>query len=135
MRKRNVGFTSSVSGAPLRKENVYFCTHCKINGHSVDRCFKLHGYPPNFKGPKDIKVNVVVSTTTMDSGDNTSTVSSATSPMIFVAQYQQLMELLNKQSVFNSQVVAHQTDHAWLVKFVFQQRMFLKQVARWIVVL
>ena len=22
-----------------------FCSHCKILGHTVDRCYKLHGYP------------------------------------------------------------------------------------------
>lgn len=27
----------------------YYCTHCKIKGHSRERCFKLNGYPPNFK--------------------------------------------------------------------------------------
>lgn len=36
----------------------YFCTHCKIAGHSYERCFKVHGYPPNFKF-KDKRVAVV----------------------------------------------------------------------------
>ncbi|XP_056692183.1 uncharacterized protein [Spinacia oleracea] len=27
----------------------HFCTHCKIPGHSIERCFKIHGYPPGFK--------------------------------------------------------------------------------------
>lgn len=31
---------------------MYFCSHCKIVGHSVERCFKLHGYPPGFKHKK-----------------------------------------------------------------------------------
>ena len=26
-----------------------FCSHCKILGHTVDRCYKLHGYPPGLK--------------------------------------------------------------------------------------
>ncbi|KAL2901394.1 Retrovirus-related Pol polyprotein from transposon RE1, partial [Bienertia sinuspersici] len=33
----------------------FYCTHYKILGHSVDRCFNLHGYPPRFKGFKDKK--------------------------------------------------------------------------------
>lgn len=24
----------------------YFCDHCKVLGHSIQRCFKVHGYPP-----------------------------------------------------------------------------------------
>ncbi|XP_074337322.1 uncharacterized protein LOC141674515 [Apium graveolens] len=36
----------------------YFYTHCKIVGHSYDRCFKVHGYPPNFRF-KDKRVAVV----------------------------------------------------------------------------
>ncbi|KAJ9557475.1 hypothetical protein OSB04_012089 [Centaurea solstitialis] len=26
-----------------------FCTHCKIHGHIVERCYKLHGYPIGYK--------------------------------------------------------------------------------------
>ena len=26
-----------------------FCTHCKKHGHSIERCYKLHGYPPGYK--------------------------------------------------------------------------------------
>ncbi|MED6177633.1 hypothetical protein PIB30_099958, partial [Stylosanthes scabra] len=25
------------------------CTYCNKNGHTVDNCYKKHGYPPNFK--------------------------------------------------------------------------------------
>ncbi|KAK6162863.1 hypothetical protein DH2020_002704 [Rehmannia glutinosa] len=26
-----------------------FCTHCNFHGHTVDKCYKLHGYPPRYK--------------------------------------------------------------------------------------
>lgn len=26
-----------------------FCTNCNIPGHTVDTCYKLHGYPPGYK--------------------------------------------------------------------------------------
>ncbi|XP_073282613.1 uncharacterized protein [Primulina huaijiensis] len=26
-----------------------FCTHCNIPGHTVETCYKIHGYPPGFK--------------------------------------------------------------------------------------
>nr|GFC33521.1 hypothetical protein [Tanacetum cinerariifolium] len=25
------------------------CKHCNMNGHTIERCFELIGYPPNFK--------------------------------------------------------------------------------------
>lgn len=25
------------------------CTHCKMLGHTVDKCYKIHGYPPGYK--------------------------------------------------------------------------------------
>ncbi|CAA7046104.1 unnamed protein product [Microthlaspi erraticum] len=32
-----------------QKQNQRVCTHCGYTGHTVDTCFKIHGYPPNFK--------------------------------------------------------------------------------------
>lgn len=26
-----------------------FCTHCNTKGHVIDRCYKLHGYPPGYR--------------------------------------------------------------------------------------
>jgi hypothetical protein len=25
------------------------CTHCGVAGHTIDKCYKLHCYPPGFK--------------------------------------------------------------------------------------
>lgn len=42
--------------APNGKKSKFFCQHCKIWGHSIDRCFKVHGpttgQNQNFKGKK-----------------------------------------------------------------------------------
>ncbi|CAO2825065.1 unnamed protein product [Amaranthus hypochondriacus] len=43
VRSSNSSVKASVSGT--KRTSRYFCDHCKISGHSVDRCFKLHGYP------------------------------------------------------------------------------------------
>lgn len=37
---------------PSERRSKYYCDHCKIYGHSVERCFKIHGYRNNFKGKK-----------------------------------------------------------------------------------
>jgi hypothetical protein len=43
---------SSASAHPkqtnFRKERP-LCTHCGLLGHLVDKCYKLHGYPPGYK--------------------------------------------------------------------------------------
>ena len=35
-------FVKSKNGRPQ-------CTHCGAMGHVVDKCYKLHGYPPGYK--------------------------------------------------------------------------------------
>ncbi|XP_057524494.1 uncharacterized protein LOC130804164 [Amaranthus tricolor] len=27
-----------------RSNNTYYCDHCHMTGHTIDRCYKLHGY-------------------------------------------------------------------------------------------
>ena len=31
------------------KRDRPLCTHCGIQGHTVDKCYKLHGYPLGYK--------------------------------------------------------------------------------------
>lgn len=31
----------------VHNRNPLFCDYCKFPGHTVDKCFKIHGYPPN----------------------------------------------------------------------------------------
>lgn len=45
-----------------RKERP-ICTYCGYNGHTVDKCYKLHGYPPGYKpkqkfGPNQTTSNI-----------------------------------------------------------------------------
>ncbi|XP_035547456.1 uncharacterized protein LOC118348955 [Juglans regia] len=42
MRKFNSGKQQT------RREKLY-CTHCGMNNHTMDKCYKIHGYPPGFK--------------------------------------------------------------------------------------
>ena len=40
---------NSDSKAKNQKKNHPLCNHCCIFGHTVDKCFKLHGYPLSYK--------------------------------------------------------------------------------------
>ncbi|XP_074334135.1 uncharacterized protein LOC141671716 [Apium graveolens] len=53
------------TGFQQRKIN-YFCDHCKIPGHSKERCFKLIGYPPGFKTNQQRKFAACTTTDTTD---------------------------------------------------------------------
>ena len=40
------------------KKDKPFCTHYNMQGHTIEKCYKLHGYPPGYK-PKRKAVNQV----------------------------------------------------------------------------
>ncbi|KAA8546796.1 hypothetical protein F0562_003225 [Nyssa sinensis] len=40
---------SNSSASKNQKRDRLYCTHCKILGHTVDRCYKIYGYPPGYK--------------------------------------------------------------------------------------
>ena len=44
---RNAGQNRPYNSKNYRKDSP-FCTHCKRNGHTQDRCYKLHGFPPGY---------------------------------------------------------------------------------------
>uniref|UniRef100_A0A803MM84 GAG-pre-integrase domain-containing protein n=1 Tax=Chenopodium quinoa TaxID=63459 RepID=A0A803MM84_CHEQI len=45
----------------------YYCDHCKMPGHSMQRCYKLHGYPPHFKNDDKNKRIAAVTTNSVES--------------------------------------------------------------------
>ena len=45
--------SSSTPRAPKgQKSGRPYCTHCQYPGHTIEKCYKLHGYPPGFKQQK-----------------------------------------------------------------------------------
>lgn len=98
--------------------NFYYCTHCKMNGHSIERCFKIHGFPPGFKSKQDRKIAAFSQTTGNDQNDDQSDASSSSNPSSIVSpfsaeQYNQLLELLDKQRISSKDQDAT-TGHALL---------------------
>lgn len=74
------------------KKDRPLCSHCGVLGHSVDKCFKLHGYPPNYgKGKgKPQAVHLVSEESPISSiGDS--------SLMLTQSQYQHLLSMLSAQ--------------------------------------
>lgn len=46
-----------------------FCDHCKMGGHTVDQCFKIHGYPDWYKGEKHISGPRIVAQVSCDAAE------------------------------------------------------------------
>lgn len=40
---------SNFSASKNQKRDRLYCTHCKILGHTMDLCYKIHGYPTGYK--------------------------------------------------------------------------------------
>lgn len=49
---RNVTQIANRGKSEFRK---LFCKYCKKAGHIKEKCFKLHGFPNNYKGNRDKK--------------------------------------------------------------------------------
>ncbi|KAG8495046.1 hypothetical protein CXB51_012729 [Gossypium anomalum] len=93
------------ANAAQKKRFNGICDHCKVKGHKRENCFRLIGYPPDFKFTKKKTVNsgnsVVTHVTAADAVDKMATVDSThppQAPVFTQAQYQQILSLLNKES-------------------------------------
>ncbi|KAL4558415.1 hypothetical protein LXL04_036615 [Taraxacum kok-saghyz] len=73
-----------------------FCSHCKFQGHTVDKCYKLHGYPPGYK-PKYKQSNVAAAAVSHEheASDELSNMFRGFSP----SQCQQVMSALSTHMI------------------------------------
>ena len=65
------------------KRTLFYYDHCRISGHTKERCWKLIGYSTNFKGNSTTSQHITVEEATV-------------TPTFTLAQYQQILEMLNK---------------------------------------
>ena len=43
------GNNSSAKGNKYKGKERPVCSHCGVTGHTIEKCYKLHGYPPGYK--------------------------------------------------------------------------------------
>lgn len=85
--------TRSLANQTFRKDRP-ICSHCGFTGHTIYKCYKLHGYPPGYK-PNRSKIFTSTANQVSVSSDNDSeTPSHYTSQ----EQYQHLLTLLSSNS-------------------------------------
>lgn len=77
-----------------QKKERPVCSHCGFTGHTVDRCFKLHGYLPGYKPRSKPSGGSVGSAYQVSSKMMSSSSSSHQSLPITLEQCQQLLALL-----------------------------------------
>ena len=88
------------TGYKGQKKDRPYCTHCKIHGHTIDRCFKIHGYPLGYKPKPRDNNSSNVGSNSVNQVSGYAMQSNQGSPSNFFqnlnsTQYQQLMTMLS----------------------------------------
>nr|XP_016467727.1 PREDICTED: uncharacterized protein LOC107790323 [Nicotiana tabacum] len=81
------------------------CKYCKKPGHTIEKCYKLHGFPPNFKFTKGKRSGTAASAEGQISESSalySPTDQSFLIPGLTKEQYSQLMQLLNQSKLGDS---------------------------------
>jgi hypothetical protein len=95
------------------------CTHCRLLGHTVDKCYKLHEFPPGYKTRG--KNPVANQTSLSNLGQITGVVTDefSTSQLSQVqAQCEQLLALLNNKALNNPVGNASSSHHQAFVNTI-----------------
>jgi len=102
----NNNFRNNPRGGTQERKQMY-CDYCKMAGHTVQKCYKIHGYPPEHKFSKGRKIAAAVQSldTTVGHGSNPNYEGFNTQANAVPAiqtltpeQYNQLLHILSKHS-------------------------------------
>ncbi|XP_074328117.1 uncharacterized protein LOC141666030 [Apium graveolens] len=94
-------FNDMKNHSGMKAKPYYFCSHCKIPGHSYERCFKVHGFPPGFKPKQNSRVAAFSYGNQEDENQTEHSLDkSSDKSTISMEQYQQFLAIMgNQQSV------------------------------------
>ena len=123
-------------GAPPKgkgqKKDRPMCSHCGIAGHTIDKCFKIHGYSPGYKGKgKNSAINHANQVAVSENTDVTDT-----SIAILANQYQQLLALLTAHLSQANKVpmdVAEPSNNVDSCIILSSHHTFIKSTSHWII--
>ncbi|XP_019462961.1 PREDICTED: uncharacterized protein LOC109361887 [Lupinus angustifolius] len=88
-----------------------YCSHCKKTGHTIEVCYRLHGFPANFQFTKNEQVNSITTNSSKEEGQQQQTGSKNDQDgTIFGLTQQQYQGLVNMLQQNNSIVPKHE-DH------------------------
>ncbi|KAK0606291.1 hypothetical protein LWI29_036227 [Acer saccharum] len=94
-----------------QKRDRPYCTHCKILGHTMDRCYKIHGYPPRYKFRSNNNHNAAAhQVSTSDGNSDQSNAFGGFVQNLNTNQYQQLMSMFSTHLGSSSKVTSAPTS-------------------------
>ncbi|XP_057953807.1 uncharacterized protein LOC131148088 [Malania oleifera] len=106
-------------GTNFKGKERPLCTHCGKLGHTIDKCYKLHGFPPGFKFKNNkyatahqvsSNIDFVQRNNSNGFNDSASSQSVSQAPAFTHDQYQQLLTLIGSCS--SSQLPKNSEFHA-----------------------
>ncbi|XP_061351894.1 uncharacterized protein LOC133296862 [Gastrolobium bilobum] len=83
---------AAISSAPFRRSRPQ-CTYCHNSGHTREKCFKLHGFPPGYK-PKFVRPNPLTPSAHAIFNSPNPTIAELPNPTLTPSQYNHLLSLL-----------------------------------------
>ena len=107
VRVESTALATKNSGTNFKGKERSLCTHCGKLGHTMDKCYKLHGFPPGFKFKNNKNATAYQVSTNLELFQgNTSngitdlvpSMSVSQAPAFTHDQYQQLLTLIGSCS-------------------------------------
>ncbi|XP_075104909.1 retrovirus-related Pol polyprotein from transposon RE2 [Nicotiana tabacum] len=124
----NRNFSQKVNFEARKTAPNVSCKYCKKPGHTIDKCYRLHGFPADFKFTKSKKYASCVQTKSIPTTIVTSTSQHAdiSAHGFTKEQYQHLLTLLQQAQMSNTSTLdASNVDHSAFAHFA---GLFIKYV-------
>ncbi|KAK1425214.1 hypothetical protein QVD17_20561 [Tagetes erecta] len=90
----NSKFSESSKRKIPTKPQTLKCTHCNLTGHTIDKCFEIIGYPPNYKKKPNLQRAQARSNATCDSSISNQTPNTTSQPFT-AEQIARIMSLIS----------------------------------------
>ncbi|XP_057982393.1 uncharacterized protein LOC131167614 [Malania oleifera] len=86
------------------------CAHCQMSGHTADKCYRLHGYPAGYKGQKKNRPAINLSNVNAVVGPEQGVLKEKSQISLTPEQYNQLLALL--KPISSNQAFIPSSNHA-----------------------
>ncbi|KAL0009567.1 hypothetical protein SO802_011069 [Lithocarpus litseifolius] len=94
--EKNLDLAGNNNNKNSKGKNNSTCNHCGMMGHTVEKCYKIYGYPPSFR-PKGKKSTMVHQVNLQDEQVEKNSTSASTSFSFTQEQCQQSLAMLGTQ--------------------------------------
>ena len=110
-KRKKRGYGKSFGKPSKAKKQQFYCDHCEISGHTKDRCWKIVGYPSNFKGNTWRRNNEHMANNAVKD-QSTGTGEELVTAKFTNTQYQKILDMLNKETSHANTTVTNQSENS-----------------------